>query len=175
MPRLLYQTKAEQHLAWSMMCTYMKFIYVNICQDPLVLILACPIASVILAGWSVWHLQPHTLVDDSQHGIKPNHLQQTCPAAKWPGQAYFMVQNSSKCVNSISNCTLGSWRLLWVFVLLPVLASSVASPTAVSTPSAAESGSAPATTSLLRCSRSANSQLSKLMMHQLVMRHLVSE
>lgn len=138
----------------------------------MLLILACPVASVILAGWSIWHLQPHTLVDHSQQSIKPNHLQQSCPAAKRPGQAYFMIRNSSKCMISIFNCTLGSWLLLWVFVLLPVLASSVASPTTVSTPSAAESGSAPATSSLLHWS--ANSKLLRLMMHQLVMPHATS-
>ena len=47
--------------------------------------------------------------------------------------------------------TLGSWLLFCVFVLLPVLAVSVASPTAVSTPSAAEFASAPEDNDLLHC------------------------
>ena len=112
------------------------------------LALACPIAPVIFAGWGIWHLQQHILGwATGSTAVKSGSLALQHPPDQAQQTKWLYAQETY--VQHIQLCTLGSWFLLCVFVLPPVLASSVASPTAVSTPSAAEFGSAPAMNSLL--------------------------
>ena len=100
-----------------------RYIYVNLCQDQLVLlILASPVASVILAGWSIWHLQQHILVAQSQHlSITANT---PCSKRAWPSllfnlqiQAYVSTAYPTIPWDlgfySESLCCSQSWQAQW--------------------------------------------------------------